>query len=672
MTQQEFIERYHYDATRDLLGKGGFGRVYRAYDREEHEYVAIKMQSVDPDHPELRLRNEFEKVQQCRHRYIARYKECYTFSSIDGEKDVAIMKYYKDGSLDALIKSKKLDLEVRFVMLRQILEGIAFLHSHGIIHRDLKPQNILIAEYDGTYEPLITDFGISKQLADGESSAVSNSILGGTYSYASPEQLKETTIRKNTDLWSFGIIAYQMLTGALPFNCGTFSPTSQEGRQEQFRQMTSGVLPEALNNIPEPWQTLIRECLVVDNTQRIGHVEDCMAILNNQPEDVTVDESTIVETPVEVEVVAEPVKEEVKPRIDTPKQKEQPKSNIPTEPTPKNSEWLLWLLLLLFAVGGVVGYMMSGSDEPEPTPSSSTGGENVVNADSICEVQPKAARPAPTFTLDKSSLTVDSSGGSHSVGYTIEHPIDGASVSVSDNKSWITNPSASGGKITFKTTDHTSTESRTGTITATYNGITRQITVTQKGAERITSTASSPINIGGHYAVDLGLSVKWATCNVGATKPEDYGDYYAWGETTTKTSYTDYNSKTYDKGSMDDIGGDSYYDAATANWGSGWRLPTRSEFDELIDNCTWTWTTRNGVNGCEVKSKKNGNSIFLPAAGYCYGDTPDYEYQGCYGCYWSSTPYDTYRAYRLGFDIGGRYTSWNGRYWGQSVRPVAE
>ena len=556
MTQQEFIERYHYDATRDLLGKGGFGRVYRAYDREEHEYVAIKMQSVDPDHPELRLRNEFEKVQQYRHRYIARYKECYTFSSIDGEKDVAIMKYYKDGSLDALIKSKKLDLEVRFVMLRQILEGIAFLHSHGIIHRDLKPQNILIAEYDGTYEPLITDFGISKQLADGESSAVSNSILGGTYSYASPEQLKETTIRKNTDLWSFGVIAYQMLTGALPFNCGTFSPTSQEGRQEQFRQMTSGVLPEALSNIPEPWQTLIRECLVVDNTQRLTHVEDCMAILNNQPEDVTVDESTIVETPVEVEVVTEPVKEEeVKPRIDTPKHKEQPKPNTPTESALKNGKWLLWLglLLLLVTVGGFVGYMMSGGDEPEPIP----------------------------------------------------------------------------------------------TI----------------------STASPTINIGGHYAVDLGLSVKWATCNVGATKPEDYGDYYAWGETTTKTSYTYVNSKTMEK-SMGDIGGDSRYDAATANWGSGWRLPTESEFQELLDNCTWTWTTRDGVNGNEVKSKKNGNSIFLPAAGYYDGDTPNG--QGSYGYYLSSTPYGTYRAYSL-FFYGVRHEKgWGYRYSGRSVRPVAE
>ena len=556
MTQQEFIERYHYDATRDLLGKGGFGRVYRAYDREEHEYVAIKMQSVDPDHPELRLRNEFEKVQQYRHRYIARYKECYTFSSIDGEKDVAIMKYYKDGSLDALIKSKKLDLEVRFVMLRQILEGIAFLHSHGIIHRDLKPQNILIAEYDGTYEPLITDFGISKQLADGESSAVSNSILGGTYSYASPEQLKETTIRKNTDLWSFGVIAYQMLTGALPFNCGTFSPTSQEGRQEQFRQMTSGVLPEALSNIPEPWQTLIRECLVVDNTQRLTHVEDCMAILNNQPEDVTVDESTIVETPVEVEVVTEPVKEEeVKPRIDTPKHKEQPKPNTPTESALKNGKWLLWLglLLLLVTVGGFVGYMMSGGDEPEPIP----------------------------------------------------------------------------------------------TI----------------------STASPTINIGGHYAVDLGLSVKWATCNVGATKPEDYGDYYAWGETTTKTSYTYVNSKTMEK-SMGDIGGDSRYDAATANWGSGWRLPTESEFLELIDNCTWTWTTRNGVNGYEVKSKKNGNSIFLPAAGSGDGDTP--YGQGSYGRYWSSTPFGTCCAYGLNFYNGGHNTYWHYRYYARRVRPVAE
>ena len=175
--------------------------------------------------------------------------------------------------------------------------------------------------------------------------------------------------------------------------------------------------------------------------------------------------------------------------------------------------------------------------------------------------------------------------------------------------------------------------------------------------------------INGHTAVDLGLSVKWATCNVGATKPEGYGDYFAWGETSPKTSYTTANSKTVDK-IMGDIGCDSRYDAATANWGSGWRLPTKKEFYELIDNCTWTWTKLNGVNGYEVKSKKNGNSIFLPAAGYCDGDTP--HYQGSLGGYWSSTPNGTAFACSLYFLSDYLRTYSLLRYYGQSVRPVAE
>ncbi len=183
------------------------------------------------------------------------------------------------------------------------------------------------------------------------------------------------------------------------------------------------------------------------------------------------------------------------------------------------------------------------------------------------------------------------------------------------------------------------------------------------------STASPTIDIGGYYAVDLGLSVKWATCNVGATRPEDYGNYYAWGETSPKTSYTMDNCKTMDE-STDDIDGDSYYDAATANWGSVWRLPTKSEFQELRDNCSWTWTKLNGVNGYEVKSKKNGNSIFLPAAGYCDGGTPSL--RGSSGSYWSSTPYGTYCASFLNFFSGGRDMNSSYPYYGLSVRPVSE
>lgn len=169
--------------------------------------------------------------------------------------------------------------------------------------------------------------------------------------------------------------------------------------------------------------------------------------------------------------------------------------------------------------------------------------------------------------------------------------------------------------------------------------------------------------------VDLGLSVKWATCNVGANSPEDYGNYYAWGETTTKSSYTEDNSKTYDK-SLVEIGGNILYDVATVNLGTGWRLPTQEEFNELIDNCKWRWATRNGVKGYEVKSKKNGNSIFLPVAGYCTGDTPSN--QGSSGCYWSSTPYGIDGAYRLNLSFYGRRTDWIYRDIGHSVRPVAE
>ena len=114
--------------------------------------------------------------------------------------------------------------------------------------------------------------------------------------------------------------------------------------------------------------------------------------------------------------------------------------------------------------------------------------------------------------------------------------------------------------------------------------------------------------INGHEYVDLGLSVKWATCNIGASKPEDCGDYFAWGEDETKPKYYPSNNTTEN----------SYFkfrDAARKKWSGTWRMPTANEFQELIDNCEWTWTTQGVLDGYKVTSKKNGNSIFLPAAG---------------------------------------------------------
>ena len=192
---------------------------------------------------------------------------------------------------------------------------------------------------------------------------------------------------------------------------------------------------------------------------------------------------------------------------------------------------------------------------------------------------------------------------------------------------------------------------------------------------------------GNHEYVDLGLSVKWATCNVGASKPEEYGDYFAWGETQPKTTY-DWRTYKWCNGTcftQTKYCTDSYYgtvdnktqlelsdDAARANWGGNWRMPTREERDELLNNCTWKWTTQNGVYGYKVTSKKNGNSIFLPAAGYRF--VSSLYYAGSYGDYWSSSLYSGYPSDACNLDFGSDYVvrvSYT-RYYGFSVRPVCQ
>ena len=177
--------------------------------------------------------------------------------------------------------------------------------------------------------------------------------------------------------------------------------------------------------------------------------------------------------------------------------------------------------------------------------------------------------------------------------------------------------------------------------------------------------------INGHEYVDLGLSVKWATCNVGASSPSDYGDYYAWGETNTKKAeYTYSNSITFRK-SFSDISGSYTYDVARKKWGSSWRLPRKSEFQELKSKCTWEWTTQGSHKGYKVTGP-NGNSIFLPAAGFRYSESLSSAEE--YGDYWSSTPYssDSDYANHLYFNSGLQDVTITARYFGQSVRPVSE
>ena len=190
------------------------------------------------------------------------------------------------------------------------------------------------------------------------------------------------------------------------------------------------------------------------------------------------------------------------------------------------------------------------------------------------------------------------------------------------------------------------------------------------------------------HAVDLGLpsGLLWADQNVDANTPEEYGDYFAWAETETKNSYY-WDTYKYGDGKTftkyvpkgDEGGKNGFYDnktvldraddAASQNWGGQWRTPTINEWQELLDNCTWTWTPRGEVNGYLVTGP-SGNSIFLPAGGFRrYGFL---DYNNSYGNYWSASLIDSDidSVYELYFNNDSQSVNNRFRYYGRSIRPV--
>lgn len=198
------------------------------------------------------------------------------------------------------------------------------------------------------------------------------------------------------------------------------------------------------------------------------------------------------------------------------------------------------------------------------------------------------------------------------------------------------------------------------------------------------STSSQSINVS---AIDLGLSVLWSNCNLGASSPEESGCYFAWGEINDKLHYewrtykhcnrnreelTKYN---YDPslGRIDNLSIlEGMDDAASVCLGKGWRIPTRKECQELIEQCNWTWILKNGVNGYQVKSKVNDNWIFLPAANYIDGDKNNQNLDLAYGIYWTSSvsekEYDC--AWYFDFNQNNVDMLYDYRYLGLSIRPV--
>ncbi|WP_373511322.1 protein kinase [Persicitalea sp.] len=301
-TYSDFRQRYPIQFGDDSLwlGSGTYGRVIKVEDQVETEWVAIKICECRSDDTKS-LKAEVELARKVpRHANIARYDACHRLQTEMGMSDFAIMKYYPDGNLANLLKSRSLsEVELR-ELVRGILEGLEALHRQRIVHRDFKPANILISRDNrGRLVPKIADFGLSKFVAEDEidSSDFDLSDGRGTPAYKAPEQITGGTVSFNLDLWAFGVILYEMVTGEKPFSSGAQSNEPTQ-RREMENKIAAVQLPDRLTTVAEPFQGMIRRCLVKDIKGRVRKPDELLSLLEKPTTQIPVSKPVPLAVPI--------------------------------------------------------------------------------------------------------------------------------------------------------------------------------------------------------------------------------------------------------------------------------------------------------------------------------------------------------------------------------------
>lgn len=321
MEQQEFFKRYNYSPLHDLLGEGGFGKVYRAYDNVLDREVAIKVAAVRQVGGKIfSLKDECATAMSIPpHQYVASYDSIHTFEFPTGVSDFAVMQYYPDGNLKALLEQKSLPFASREQLVWALLEGLEHLHKHHIIHRDLKPANVLlVARRRGEellYIPKIADFGLAK-IVDDLHSHISSSFAGGTIGYSSPEQLKGQAMRYNSDLWSWAVIAYELLTEQKLFDTDASSSAYSEGGMVDL--ILRQDLSSKLAVLPSEWQTLLSACLVREPEQRIANITALRGLVGEVSHNTQIQQPDKNTEPSKHTSEVEPIKQSSNRREQTP------------------------------------------------------------------------------------------------------------------------------------------------------------------------------------------------------------------------------------------------------------------------------------------------------------------------------------------------------------------
>jgi len=272
-------DRYEYDPSKDLLGRGGFARVYRAHDTLLHRDVALKVFSNTAGH-RYSVLDEIRKVIGLEHPNLLRYYDVILLEVENhlGEQEqtqIGVMELANAGDLKDFARANP-GSPLLYKLLKEVLQGLEYLHSKGIIHRDLKAANILLVKQDGQLTAKISDFGISKDMGTG---GQSSSMMVGTVEYMAPEQFApgkygiDGKVSTNLDLWSFGIMVHELLTDTTPFGSRDGDTTAEQ----IMAQILSTELPQDIEKLPEPYKSVIRKCLVANARERIRKASELIS-----------------------------------------------------------------------------------------------------------------------------------------------------------------------------------------------------------------------------------------------------------------------------------------------------------------------------------------------------------------------------------------------------------
>ena len=652
-----YLQGGKYRITR-FIGSGGFGCTYEALHTELEERVAVKEFFVKDfcnrdeatsrvsvatqskralvEKLRLKFKDEAKAMFRLRHPGIVRVSDVFE----ENGTVYYVMDFIEGRSLQSIVEEEgRLPEHRALKYVRQVADALRYIHGHNRLHLDVKPGNIMV---DSSDNAILIDFGASKQY-DEENGENTSTLVGKTPGYAPLEQMSNKVVRffPATDIYALGATLYKLLTGVTPPDAAMLASGGEE-----------------LSPLP---------LTVSGNTRRA--VSSAMSLKkDDRPQDIG-DFLNILDG-------GRPGKPESGQRqsgfFGTSDAQGRPDDSTVLDEKKNDGGY--------GGGAGNSGNGRGGNDGDVRGRVDKSVGEGGGGKASSSRAKVKAILIAACVIVGLVAgfflLRGLMSGGDVKDGQIAALQRE---LQVKDSIAAVKREQRTKDSLAFvqrrqHIKDSVAAAKRAEQEAAAKEEAARKAAeekARQEAARKAAEVARSATGtINGHQWVDLGLSVKWATCNVGASSPSDYGNYYAWGETRTKSEYTTDNCSTYGI-NIGDISGDSRYDVARSNWGGTWRLPTQAEMQELIDKCMWTWTSQGGHNGYRVTGP-NGSSIFLPAASY--RNRSSLYYAGYLGYYWSSTPdeSDARNAYDLAFNSSGRRLYWNYRYYGQSVRPVSD